>query len=200
MECAPFRRRCLTTSKFATSPRNCTPTRSKHGRPATKSSSTTHCVNDSLITGVSSATPEWAFALDRSAFPTAGAILSTMLLGKLTFSEIHDAREESRARAKPKTAVRVTAPLLLRLSQDRIVTPFNPAARRRAIASTTYPNTDLGLLGLARSCWTLASDKTNSFVFSSMPYPPSVMVNEMMRVSGEARRSKAAWGSEGACK
>jgi hypothetical protein len=63
--------------------------------------------------------------------------------------------------AKPTKAVRATSPLCRRLSHDTTVNGFMPAARRRAKASVTKPNTVLGAPLPARSWATSGCSVTN---------------------------------------
>ncbi|MNR08060.1 hypothetical protein D3C85_1241990 [compost metagenome] len=97
-----------------------------------------------------------------------GVMRSTMALGKLTLLAIQSRKPASRSPAKASNALRVTAPLCGRLSQDIKVNAGVPAARRLASAAHRKPNTVFGASGLARSCWICGRCAMNSPLLSSM--------------------------------
>ncbi|MOA35435.1 hypothetical protein D3C78_1568840 [compost metagenome] len=97
-----------------------------------------------------------------------GVMRSTMALGKLTWPSIQSRRSQSRRAAKASRALRVTAPLCGRLSQDIKVKAGVPAARRLASAAHRKPNTVVGAFGCARSCWICGRWAMNSPLLSSI--------------------------------
>ncbi|MOA31904.1 hypothetical protein D3C78_1530850 [compost metagenome] len=97
-----------------------------------------------------------------------GVMRSTMALGKLTLRSIHCPSSASRSAAKASNALRVTAPLWGRLSQDIRVNAGVPAARRLARAAQRKPKTVFGVSGWARSCWICGRWAMNSPLLSSM--------------------------------
>ncbi|MNN88353.1 hypothetical protein D3C81_2060280 [compost metagenome] len=91
-----------------------------------------------------------------------------MALGKLTLASIQSRNWRSCKAAKASRALRVTAPLCGRLSQDIKVNAGVPAARRLASAAQRNPNTVSGVSGFARSCWICGRCAMNSPLLSSM--------------------------------
>ena len=89
-------------------------------------------------------------------------------------------------------------PLPWMLSQDMVVNGGSPRARRRASASVISPNVVLGSAPGTRSAATAGFSASNSPVTWWKLYPPSVTVNETMRVTGSAIFSITACGSSGA--
>ncbi len=126
----------------ATSSTNRAPTRSSGGRSLQKSSSITHWVNGSVITGQRSPTWKVSSTSSRSPGVVAGVMRSTMLPGKETRSAIHRASAGPRRPARVMTASRVAAALSGRLSHDSTVNGARRARRRASRASTTSPNTE----------------------------------------------------------
>ncbi|CAM5336407.1 hypothetical protein SFUMM280S_01947 [Streptomyces fumanus] len=118
------------------------PTRSSGGRSLQKSSSMTHWVNGSVITGQRSPTWKSSSTSSRSPGEVAGVMRSTMLPGKETRSWIHRASAGSRRPARVAVAARAAAALSGRLSQDSTVNGAWWARRRRSRASTITPNTE----------------------------------------------------------
>ena len=84
------------------------------------------------------------------------------------------------------------------LSHDITVNGGTPAARRRASASTTNPNTLTGTAPGCRSAASPGSEASSSPVTWLTWYPPSVIVSETIRVAGSTIRSSTAAGSSGA--
>ena len=101
----PFRMRIFMCSNGVTSGTNWAPTSSKAGRPAGKRSSTTHWMKSSQNTGQASSMPNSSRVIARSRSEVAGAMRSTMPLGKATLSRTQAASFGSCASARPSDGV-----------------------------------------------------------------------------------------------
>ncbi len=147
----PFRMRIFMCSNGVTSETNWAPTSSKAGRPAGNSSSTTHWMKSSQKTGQASSMPNSSRVILRSRSEVAGAMRSTMPLGKATLPRIQAANFGSCASARPATAFFATTPLCGTLSQESTVKGWTPAARRARSPARIRPKTVFGASGWAAS-------------------------------------------------
>ena len=148
----PFRMRIFMCSKGVTSATNSTPTSSNAGRPAGKSSSTTHWMKSSQNTGQASSMPNSSRLIARSRSPVAGAMRSTMPFGKATVVAHPGGEPGSCASARPATASRQTHAVV----RDVVAGQHGErrGARRpggRAAPARIRPKTVFGSSGFAAS-------------------------------------------------
>src|SRR3978361_589193 len=141
---------------------NSTPTSSNGGRPLQNSSSMTHWLKDSAITGQRSVTPKVRATAARSSGVVFGVILSTIVEGKATFSSIHLASTGSRRAANDTSAVRAALPLLATLSHETTVNGAIPARRRSSKADARYAQAVMNGPDEARSARTAGDSSSKS--------------------------------------
>ena len=140
-----------------------TPAISQAGRPALKSSSSTHWENASAMTGDSSRTPRVFAMCVRSSSVVAGTMRSSTQLGKLTASSIHARRLGSTSSTYRRRMRASAEPFAGRLSQESSVSRPDFRSRLSRSPSARAPMAVTGLSGLSRS------SKTPGWFSSSWP-------------------------------
>ena len=110
-------------------------------------------------------------------------------------------RRATHRRPPPVRTRRIASvePLALRLSRLNTVRSPAPPARRSRAASTRWPTTLRGVSGWSTSWRTSGWARSRRRVAGSMQYPFSVTVTETIVVSADARASRTAAPSDGAC-
>ena len=129
--CVALRMRILASSKACTDSTICAPARSQAGRPAMKSSSITHWMKCSPITGARSSQPVAARTRAANSGGGRGVMRSTMSQGQRVWAptQVRNAPSPRRSR-KSSSPARNRVPLLRRLSQFSSVTGAPPRCMR----------------------------------------------------------------------
>ena len=138
--CVALSRRILASSYGATDATICTPTFSHSGRPARKSSSITHWMKLSPITGAASARPVAASTRSATSGDGRGVMRSTIAFGLLVLASTQPSSSRSPSSSMNcSRPPRKRSPLWRRLSQLSSVTGPAPARMRRCSMAASAP-------------------------------------------------------------